>query len=53
VGAAFAQEQSRLLALPANPFVVEERLVITVAKTPYVEWHLLKAEAVEEAGLSI
>jgi len=40
VGAAFAQEQPRLLALPANPFVVEERLVVTVAKTPYVRFDL-------------
>lgn len=40
VGAAFAQEQPRLLALAANPFVVEERLVVTVAKTPYVRFDL-------------
>jgi len=40
VGAAFAQEQPRLLALPANPFVVEERLVAQVGKTPYVRFDL-------------
>jgi transposase len=40
VGAAFVQEQPRLLALPANPFVVEERLVVQVGKTPYVRFDL-------------
>ena len=40
VGGAFAQEQPRLLALPANPFVVEERLVVQVGKTPYVRFDL-------------
>ena len=40
VGEAFAQEQPRLLALPANPFVVEERLVVQVGKTPYVRFDL-------------
>ena len=40
VGQAFTQEQPRLLALPANPFVVEERLVVTVGKTPYVRFDL-------------
>ena len=40
VGQAFAQEQPRLLALPANPFVVEERLVVQVGKTPYVRFDL-------------
>jgi len=40
VGQAFAQEQPRLLTLPANPFVVEERLVVQVGKTPYVRFDL-------------
>ena len=40
VGEAFAQEQPRLLTLPANPFVVEERLVVAVGKTPYVRFDL-------------
>jgi transposase len=40
VGQAFAQEQPRLLTLPANPFVVEERLVVQVSKTPYVRFDL-------------
>lgn len=37
---AFAQEQPRLLALPANPFCVQERLEVTVGKTPYVRFDL-------------
>jgi transposase len=40
VGQAFAQEQPRLLALPANPFDVDERVVVTVGKTPYVRFDL-------------
>ena len=40
VGTAFAQEQPRLLALPANAFVVEERVVVNVGKTPYVRFDL-------------
>jgi transposase len=40
VGQAFVQEQPRLLALPANPFVVDERLVAQVGKTPYVRFDL-------------
>ena len=40
VGQAFAREQPRLLALSTNPFVVEERLVVTVGKTPYVRFDL-------------
>lgn len=40
VGAAFAQEQPRLLTLPANPFTVEERVVVKVGKTPYVRFDL-------------
>jgi hypothetical protein len=37
---AFAQEQPRLLALPANPYPVDERLEVTVGKTPYVRFDL-------------
>lgn len=40
VGQAFAQEQPRLLALPANPFEVDERVQVTVGKTPYVRFDL-------------
>lgn len=40
VGQAFLQEQPRLLSLPANPFDVQERLVVTVGKTPYVRFDL-------------
>ena len=37
---AFAQEQPRLLALPANPFPVQERVQVKVGKTPYVRFDL-------------
>lgn len=37
---AFAQEQPRLLALPANPYVTSERKEVTVGKTPYVRFDL-------------
>ena len=37
---AFAQEQPRLLALPANAYPVDERLAVTVGKTPYVRFDL-------------
>lgn len=37
---AFAQEQPRLLALPANPYVTDERLAVTVGKTPYARFDL-------------
>jgi hypothetical protein len=37
---AFAQEQPRLLALPANPYPVDERVEVTVGKTPYVRFDL-------------
>jgi len=40
VGQAFVQEQPRLLALPANPYPVEERVVVKVGKTPYVRFDL-------------
>ena len=37
---AFAQEQPRLLALPGNPYVTDERKEVTVGKTPYVRFDL-------------
>lgn len=37
---AFAQEQSLLLPLPANPFPVEEQVAVKVGKTPYVRFDL-------------
>ena len=36
----FAEEQAHLLALPANPFPSEERLAVSVHKTPYVRFDL-------------
>lgn len=40
VGLAFAQEKPSLLALPVNPYTVEERLEVKVGKTPYVRFDL-------------
>jgi hypothetical protein len=40
VGQAFVQEQLRLLTLPTNPYPIEERVVVTVGKTPYVRFDL-------------
>lgn len=37
---AFVQEQPRLLVLPDNPYPLEERLAVTVGKTPYVRFDL-------------
>ena len=37
---AFAQEQPRLLALPTNPYPLNERVAVTVGKTPYVRFDL-------------
>ena len=37
---AFAQEQHRLLALPNNPYVTDERLAVKVGKTPYARFDL-------------
>ena len=37
---AFAQEQPRLLALPADPFPTDERVEATVGKTPSVRFDL-------------
>jgi hypothetical protein len=36
----FVQEQSCLLALPANPWPLDEREAVTVGKTPYVRFDL-------------
>ena len=36
----FAQEQSRLLALPDNPFPTDERVEVKAGKTPYVRFDL-------------
>ena len=40
VGQVFLQEKLSLLALPANPYPVEERVVAKVGKTPYVRFDL-------------
>lgn len=40
VGAVFEQERGRLLALPPDPFPAEERVEVTVGKTPYVRFDL-------------
>jgi len=37
---AFAQEQSHLLGLPANPYALDECKAVTVGKTPYVRFDL-------------
>ncbi len=37
---AFAQEQSRLLGLPANAYPLDERKEVTVGKTPYLRFDL-------------
>jgi len=37
---AFAEEQPLLLALPDNPFPAEERIEVSVNKTPYVRFDL-------------
>ena len=37
---AFAQERPRLLALPDNPFDTDERVAVSVGKTPYVRFDL-------------
>lgn len=38
VGEAFAQEQPSLLALPDNPFPTDERVTVSVGKTPYARY---------------
>ena len=40
VAQAFAQEQPRLLAVPANPYPTDERVAVTAGKTPYVRFDL-------------
>lgn len=40
VGAAFGAEQPRLLALPDAPFPTDERVAVSVGKTPYVRFDL-------------
>lgn len=40
VAQAFAEEQQKLLELPATPFVTEERVEVRVAKTPFVRFDL-------------
>ena len=37
---AFAQEQPHLLALPDNPFETDERVAVSVGKTPYARFDL-------------
>jgi len=40
VGQAFALEKPSLLALPGNPYTVQERLEVKVGKTPYARFDL-------------
>ena len=40
VGEAFAQEQLQLLVLPDNPFETDERVEVSVGKTPYIRFDL-------------
>jgi hypothetical protein len=40
VGEAFAQEQPQLLVLPDNPFETDERVEVSVGKTPYIRFDL-------------
>jgi len=40
VRAAFASEQSHLLALPENPYPTDEHRAVTAGKTPYVRFDL-------------
>ena len=40
VSEAFAQEKPQLLALPDNPFETDERVEVSVGKTPYVRFDL-------------
>ena len=36
----FEQEQPKLIALPSNPFLTDERIDVSVGKTPYVRFDL-------------
>jgi transposase len=40
VSEAFAQEHPQLLALPDNPFETDERVEVSVGKTPYIRFDL-------------
>lgn len=40
VSEAFTQEQPHLLALPDNPFETDERVEVSVGKTPYIRFDL-------------
>jgi hypothetical protein len=40
VGEAFAQEHPQLLVLPDNPFETDERVEVSVGKTPYIRFDL-------------
>jgi transposase len=40
VGEVFAEEQSRLIGLPDNPFPTDERTEVKAGKTPYVRFDL-------------
>ena len=40
VGEAFAEEQPRLMPLPANPYPTDEQLAVQSGKTPYVRFDL-------------
>ena len=40
VRAVFAEEQPRMLALPADPFPTEERVMVDIGKTPYARFDL-------------
>lgn len=40
VGEVFVEEQSRLLALPEQPFATDERVEVKAGKTPYVRFDL-------------
>ena len=40
VKSAFVQEQTRLLSLPNNPYPLEERIEVSVSKSPYARFDL-------------
>ena len=40
VSEAFTQEQPQLLALPDNPFETDERVEVSIGKTPYIRFDL-------------
>lgn len=60
VAEVFAEEQARLLPLPDNPFACEDRVAVTVGRSPYVRfdlndysvpYHYVRREVVLEATL--